>query len=135
MGTLRNRQHHFGFAVKHCSTNKPLSDLHSVLILQPLSLKVTKQPAEKEINGNGFCSKEACLGPRSHCQCHPHTLHQSSWEGAKVYKLCLTVRPSQALHLSGTTGPACSLVWLTTVGHFGLYHPLGRGQKGFINSA
>lgn len=94
MGTLHNRQHHFGFAVKHCSTNKPLSDLHSVLILQPLSLKVTKEPAEKEINGNGFCGKEACLGPTSHCQCHPHTSHQSSWEGAKVYKLCLTVRPS-----------------------------------------
>ena len=41
-----------------------------------------------------FVRTKPRLGPTSHCQCCTHTPHQSSWEGAKVYKLCLTGRHS-----------------------------------------
>jgi hypothetical protein len=49
------------FAIKHCSTNEPLSDLRSVLILQLISLKVMGSPVEEEINRSGFLKDKTLL--------------------------------------------------------------------------
>lgn len=59
-----------------------------------------------------FIRTKPCLGPTSHCKCHSH---QSSWEGAKVYKLCLTVRHSVLQTLwalpAALHGSCCLAFW------------------------
>lgn len=62
METSCHPRYHFDFAIKHCSVNKPLPDLHSALVLQLPSLKVTRSPAEEEINGNAFWKDTASFG-------------------------------------------------------------------------
>lgn len=64
-----------------------------------------------------FVRTKPCLGPTSHCKCRPHTPHQSSLEGAKVYKLCLTARHSilQAVALPAALHSSCCLVILVSV--------------------
>lgn len=71
-----------------------------------------------------FLRAKPRLRPISHCKSCPHTPHQSSREGATVYKLCLTVRlPPPAWHSSG-----CVVMSVSSIN----YRGNGAGGR-FIN--
>lgn len=106
-GSLTQPPLSLGFCYKAPLNDKTLSDPHSVLIPQLLSLKVARRPAEAEINGNGFCKDEASF--RSYKSLQMPSTHPTSvpGEGAKAYKLCLTARHSLFL----AAGPAQFRCW------------------------